>query len=353
MRIALVAPLYERVPPKRYGGTERVVANLCDRLVEWNHQVTLFATGDSLTKAELVGLAPQALRGSERYVDPIAWHVLMMERLYKHADDFDLIHFHTDYLQFPMARRLDTPHVSTLHGRLDLPELAPLYREFAEMPLVSISLAQRKPLPGARWVGNVYHGLPKQSFSFTESPSGDYLAFLGRISPEKGLDDAIAIARASGMKLRIAAKVAKTDEHYFRREIKPLLASSDIEFLGEIGEHEKRAFLGEARALLFPICWPEPFGLVMIESLACGTPVIAYPRGSVGEILRDGESGYIVADRAAATAAVAKIEALSRRRCRQIFEERFTADTMARAYLSVYQSLVCGSQRTRPIPEVI
>jgi glycosyltransferase involved in cell wall biosynthesis len=338
LRIAQVAPLYESVPPARYGGTERVVSYLTEELVSRGHDVTLFASGDSRTQARLVAGSPRALRLDSSCRDPLARHVLLLERVFEQAGRFDLIHFHVDYLHFPLSRRMKTPHVTTLHGRLDLPDLGPLYREFTDMPLVSISNAQRAPLPDAGWIGTVPHGLPEKSLRFGEGRGG-YLAFLGRVSREKRLDRAIEIARRSGRRLLVAAKVDPSDVEYHEREIAPLLADPHVTFLGEIGEDEKGAFLGGAAALLFPIDWPEPFGLVMIEALACGTPVIAYRGGSVEEIVENEKTGFVVSNLAEALAAVRRLDAIDRRRCRDAFERRFTAARMARDYERLYEKI--------------
>src|SRR5262245_38064019 len=294
LRIAQVAPLYESVPPKMYGGTERVVAYLTEELVRLGHEVTLFASGDSQTSARLIAPCSRALRLDPDHRDALAQHLVMIEEVYRRADEFDLIHFHVDFLHFPASSRHRFPHVTTLQGRLDLPDLALLYETYPEMPVVSISNAQRKPLPWLNWQATVYHGLPAHLHDCQEEPE-DYLAFLGRVSPEKRLDLAIEIARRAGLPLRVAAKVDSADSDYYEAVIRPKLRESDVEFLGEIGEREKRTFLGRARALLFPIDWPEPFGLVLIEAMACGTPVIAFRRGSVPEIVDHGESGFIVA----------------------------------------------------------
>jgi glycosyltransferase involved in cell wall biosynthesis len=341
MRIAQVAPLYERVPPRLYGGTERIVAYLTEELLALGHDVTLFASGDSLTNARLVPICDEALRLNPRAVDEMAPQILMLERVAQYADEFDIIHFHTDYLHFPIARRLGTPHVTTLHGRLDFPELQPLYAEFSDIPVVSVSDSQRAPLPCANWVGTVHHGLPATVCEQGDG-SGGYLAFLGRISPEKGPDRAIEIARLVGMPLRIAAKVGAADEAYFRSTIRPLLDDPLVEFVGEIGDSEKRAFLGNARALLFPINWAEPFGMVMIESMACGTPVVAFRAGAVPEVVDDGVTGFIVDSVEEAALATASVAALSRDRCRQVFEERFLSRRMALDYLRVYRELIAG-----------
>jgi glycosyltransferase involved in cell wall biosynthesis len=341
LRIGQVAPLYESVPPVLYGGTERVVSYLTEELVRQGHEVTLFASGDSTTKAELIAPCRRALRLDKDCVDPLAPHVLMLEQVCELADRFDIIHFHCDYLHFPVSRRLKYAHVTTLHGRLDLRELAPLYREFSDIPLVSISNAQRQPLPWANWQGTVYHGLPNELHELREQP-GDYLAFVGRISPEKGVDRAVEIARRTGRPLKIAAKIATADEEYFREKIEPLLeqAKSFVEFVGEVGGKEKDQFLGNAYALLFPIDWPEPFGLVMIEAMACGTPVIAYRRGSVAEVMENGVTGFVVERLEEAVKAVEQVATLSRKRCRQVFDERFTAARMARDYLRIYRRIV-------------
>lgn len=339
MRIAQVSPLYESVPPKLYGGTERVVAFLTEELVRQGHEVTLYASGDSMTSARLVACAPRSLRLDETCVDPLARHFTMLERVFGDAGQYDIIHFHIDYLHFPLSRRACVRQLSTLHGRLDLPDLAPLYHEYRDMPLVSISDAQRQPLGWANWKGTVYHGLPDGLFRLQEKP-GDYLAFLGRMSREKRPDQAIEIAERAGLRLRIAAKVDRADREYFDREIRPLLDHPLVEFVGEIGDPEKQEFLGDARALLFPVDWPEPFGLVMIEAMACGTPVITYPCGSVPELLDDGVTGFIVRDVGEAVKAIARLGDVDRRRCRRVFEERFTAKRMADDYLKIYDRVL-------------
>ena len=347
LRIAQVSPLYESVPPQGYGGTERVVSWLSEQLVEQGHDVTLFASGDSLTSARLVPCCRRALRLDKHCVDPLAHHVRMIERVFQMADQFDLIHFHTDYLHFSLARRLKAVHVATLHGRLDLPDLPALYNEFGDIPVISISDAQRKPLPQANWQATVYHGLPPDLHTFCEQPE-DYLAFLGRISPEKRPDRAVEIACRTGMKLRIAAKVDRADQDYYQTKIKPLLDQypGQVEFIGEVAGKAKDEFLGRAKALVFPIDWPEPFGLVMIESLACGTPVIAYPCGSVPEVLQDGVTAFLVRNQDEAVRAVERLPELSRKRCRQVFEERFLAARMASDYLDVYRQLIGKKARS-------
>jgi glycosyltransferase involved in cell wall biosynthesis len=338
LRIAQVSPLFESVPPKLYGGTERVVSFLTEELVRQGHEVTLFASGDSVTTAELVTCAPRALRLDRRTIDHLAHHVRMVDEVCRRAQDFDVIHFHIDYLHFPSVRLSDVARVTTLHGRLDTPDLVPLYRTFPDEPLVSISEAQQAPLPFANFVGTVYHGLPPDLLAF-EPRAGKYLAFLGRISPEKGVHQAIEIARQVGMPLKIAAKLDRKDMDYFRGKIEPALDPGLVEFVGEIDEREKNAFLGEAAVLLFPIAWPEPFGLVMIEALACGTPVVAFRRGSVPEVMREGVSGFVVDDVAAAVRATERAVSLPRRRCRAYFEERFLAERMAADYVDVYRAL--------------
>jgi glycosyltransferase involved in cell wall biosynthesis len=343
MRIAQVSPLYESVPPQGYGGTERVVSYLTEELVRLGHEVTLFASGDSRTAACLVPGSPRSLR-LNHCIDPIAPHILMSEKVYQQADRYDLIHFHIDYLHYPLSRQHDRPQVTTLHGRLDIPELAPLYREFRDMPVISISNAQRQPLPLASWQGTVYHGLPLDLHTFRPE-AGRYLAFLGRISPEKRLDRAIAIARQIGMPLRVAAKIDKADREYFAEKIAPLMKDPLVEYVGEVGGRDKDEFLGNACAVLFPIDWPEPFGLVMIEALACGTPVIAWRCGSVPEVIDHGITGYIVESLDEAVAAVAKVASLDRGRIRQVFERRFSVERMARDYLAIYRRLAARGPR--------
>ncbi|HJV70750.1 glycosyltransferase family 4 protein [Ideonella sp.] len=339
MRIAQVAPLFESVPPRLYGGTERVVSYLTEALVAQGHEVTLFATADSVTRARLVAGSPHGLRLDGRSLDHEEPHRALLDKVYRRRGAFDVIHFHTDCMHFPMLRGLGVPHLTTLHGRLDLPEAVATLREFPDVPLVSISDAQRTPAPWACWLATVHHGLPHEAFRFHPGP-GRYLAFLGRIAPEKGCDRAIEIAARLGRTLRIAAKVDPMDEAYFNAEIRPLLAHPLVEFIGEIGEREKSDFLGQATALLFPIDWPEPFGLVMIEAIACGTPVVAFRRGSVPEIIEPGLTGCIVDDLDQAVHAIEDAVGLDRRRCRRRFEQRFTAERMARDYLSVYERLV-------------
>lgn len=351
MRIAQVAPLYESVPPRLYGGTERVVSYITEELVRQGHKVTLFASGDSETRAELRAACPRALRlEGNRIVDPLAYHVKMLEMVAKEAEDFDIVHFHVDYLHFSLTRRQRICSVTTMHGRLDIPDVHPVYREFSEMPLISISDAQRRPMPWANWLATVHHGLPENLYKLHKKP-GKYLAFLGRISPEKRVDRAIEIAKRADLPLKIAAKVDAADKDYFEANIRKLLDDPIVEYVGEIGEGDKQEFLGNARALLFPIDWPEPFGLVVVEAMACGTPVIAYRQGSVPEIIDDGVSGYVVEDVDEAVKAVARTSSLDRRMCRQTFEERFSASRMCKDYVAAYDlirnrpaDMACGSK---------
>lgn len=337
MKIAQVAPLFESVPPRLYGGTERIVSYLTEELVRQGHEVTLFASGDSRTLAELVPGCETALRLSGTRQDPILAHLLMLERLRERSGEFDVIHFHIDLLQFPVLRALDRPAVTTLHGRLDLPGLFPFYQAFKEAHLVTISRSQRRNLPKETHASLVYHGLPPDLLPGS-SGRGGYLAFLGRISPEKGPVDAISIAHAAGMPLKLAAKIDTVDLDYWEAVVKPLIeCTPGIEYIGEIAEHEKVEFLGNASALLFPIDWPEPFGLVMIEAMACGTPVIAYPMGSVPEIVEEGRSGYVVGNREAALAALERIADIDRKIVRQCFDRRFTVKRMAADYLKLYE----------------
>ena len=335
LRIGQVAPLIESVPPHGYGGTERVVSYLTEELIELGHEVTLFASGDSQTGGRLVSPCEVSLRASGA-LDPLAHHLVMLEQVKRHAPGLDVLHFHVDYLHFPSSRQSPVPHLTTLHGRLDQPDLVPLYREFDDMPLVSISNAQRKPLPRAGWLGTVHHGLPTDLYR-EGTGAGGYLAFLGRISPEKRVDHAIEIARRAGLPLRVAAKIDRADQAYYHKEIAALMRQPHVELIGEIPESGKQAFLGEARALLFPIDWPEPFGLVVIEALACGTPVIAFRRGSVPELIEQGRTGFVCESIDAAVAAVGRLDELSRHACRQAFERRFTATRMATEYVELYR----------------
>jgi glycosyltransferase involved in cell wall biosynthesis len=339
LRIAMVAPLFESVPPRLYGGTERFVSWLTEELVRQGHFVTLFASGDSRTRARLRAPVPCAIRLDPGCKDPWPAHVLLLDELLENASHFDVIHFNTEHWHLPFCRRFKLPALSTMHGRLDLPELVPLYRRFLEAPLVSISDAQRSPLEFANWVATVHHGLPPGSLKGGEKP-GSYLAFLGRISPEKGPERAIRIARRAGIPLRIAAKVDKADQEYYEAIVKPELgAGGGVEYIGEIADKEKSEFLGNALALLFPIDWPEPFGLVMIESMACGTPVIAYRRGSVPEILEDGVTARLVENEDEAVAAARDIGRLDRKAIRRMFEKRFTVQRMASDYVELYRGI--------------
>jgi glycosyltransferase involved in cell wall biosynthesis len=340
MRIAQIAPPIESVPPAYYGGTERVVSYLTEELVRQGHEVTLFASGDSLTSAELVATTSASLRLTPAVQDVIPYYLLTLDKVRERADEFDILHFHIDQFHFPIFRPIAHRTLTTLHGRQDLPDLQALYRGFGEMPLVSISNAQREPAPTAGYVATVYHGIPTDLHQVNLNPRGNYLAFLGRICPEKRVDHAIAIARASGIPLKIAAKVDKVDEAYFRETIVPLLNGPGVEFVGEINERAKTAFLGEALTLLFPIDWPEPFGLVMIEAMACGTPVIAYRCASVPEIVEPGVTGFIVDNVCDAVQAVDDARRLDRALCRSRFEERFSAARMAEDYLRIYERLL-------------
>ena len=345
MRIAQIAPLYEAVPPKLYGGTERVVSYLTEALVDEGHDVTLFASGDSVTSAKLDACWPRALRLDPTIRDALAPHILMMEKVRRVAHEFDVLHFHLDYMPFPLFSTMDTPFVTTLHGRLDLPELQPVFDAFSGAPVVSISDSQRLPLPQANWLSTIYHGLPEQLLTPQAHKKPEYLAFLGRICPEKRVDTAIKIAAQSGLPLKIAAKVDKADQDYFKREIEPLLSQAHVEFVGEINEAQKPEFLSGAKALLFPIDWSEPFGLVMIESMACGTPVIAFNRGSVPEVIDHGVTGYIVEDVQGAVAALQRLDELSRSEIRAQFERRFSSKTMARNYVDAYSALIEATRR--------
>ncbi len=336
MKIAQVSPLFESVPPRGYGGTERVVSYLTEELVRQGHDVTLFASGDSQTSARLVSAVGESVRDSALDHSWMVYHLIQMDFVSEMADEFDIIHFHTDFLQFPIVRYLRTPHLTTLHGRLDLPYLVPLYRRFKEQPLVSISDSQRMPLPWANWLKTVHHGLPDDLYSYQSIP-GDYFLFMGRISQEKRVDRAIDIAVRCGRPIYIAAKLNKGDEDYFNEYIKPLLRHPLVTYVGEVGGKEKRELLEHANALLFPIDWPEPFGLVMIESFACGTPVIAYGQGSVPEIVEDGVTGFVVSNQEEAVRAAQRIDSIRRDACRAAFERRFTAPHMAAAYLEAYR----------------
>jgi glycosyltransferase involved in cell wall biosynthesis len=343
MRIAQIAPLIESVPPSLYGGTERVVSYLTEELVRLGHQVTLFASGDSLTSAELVACTTSALRLAPNVKDPIPYYMLMLDKVRDRADEFDVLHFHIDQFHFPLFNPIASRTLTTLHGRQDLPDLQVLYRGFGEMPLAAISKSQQRPISNARIVATVYHGLPADLHAPQFNPQGGYLAFLGRLCPEKRPDLAIAIARAAGIPLKLAAKVDQVDKAYFRDVIEPLLDGPDVEYVGEINEHSKTEFLGQAAALLFPIEWPEPFGLAMIEAMACGTPVLAFRHGSVPEIVDEGVTGSVVDGMEEAIRKLPAVLALDRRGVRHRFEERFSATRMAKDYVRVYQSLLMPS----------
>jgi len=343
MKIAQIAPLIESVPPRLYGGTERIVSYLSEALVALGHDVTLFAAGDSITAAKLVPCAATALRLNTRVLDPIPYYMLMLDRVRRQAHEFDVLHFHIDQLHFPLFRSIAGQTVTTLHGRQDLPDLIPLYVGFDDMPLVSISNDQRRPIQGANFAATVYHGLPVDLHR-PVSDQREYVAFLGRISPEKRPDRAIQIARSLGIPLKIAAKVDRADEAYFRAKIEPLLNGPGVEFIGEINEHQKTQFLGQAQALLFPIDWPEPFGLSMIEAMACGTPVLAFRCGSVPEIIDDNVTGIIVDTMEEAMQALPRVIALDRGKVRRRFEQRFSATRMAQDYVAVYSSLLDASK---------
>ena len=341
MKIAQVPPLFEAVPPKLYGGTERVVSYLTEELVTQGHEVTLFGTGDSITNAELLAVVPNAIRLNKDCKDPLAWHIYQLQLVLEHAHEFDIIHFHNDFLHYPISTNANYTHVTTLHGRLDLPDLKPIYQKFTTIPLVSISNYQRTPYPSVNWVETIYHGLPMNLYKQGKG-EGKYFAFLGRISPEKRPDRAIEIAIKSGIPLKIAAKVDRADVQYYEQVIEPMLHHPLIEFIGEIGEAEKGKFLGDAMALLFPVDWPEPFGMVMIEAMANGTPVIAFNCGSVPEVVDQDKTGYVVNTIDEAVAAVEKLSRFDRSICRQTFEKRFSATTMANNYVDLYTSLIDG-----------
>ncbi|BCT92329.1 glycosyl transferase [Lysobacter helvus] len=348
LRIAQISPLYEAVPPKLYGGTERVVAWLTDALVDAGHEVTLFASAEAKTRATLHASRDQAIR-----LDPaplksdLASHMSMLHELRERMDDFDVLHFHTDMIHFPFFEQFADRTLTTLHGRLDLKDLPGVYRQWDQFPLVSISENQRKPLASANWLGTVHHGMPDTLCPFNGEPQGDYLAFLGRISPEKRVDRAITIARRVGMPLKVAAKIDAQDKAYYERAIEPLLRGADVEFIGEIGDAQKPEFLGNAAALLFPINWPEPFGIVMIEAMSCGTPVVAWRCGSVPEVIDDGVTGRIVSSEDDAVAATREVLGYDRRAVRDVFERRFTARGMAEHYVDLYRQLARGREPDR------
>jgi glycosyltransferase involved in cell wall biosynthesis len=355
MKIAQIAPLMESVPPRLYGGTERIVSYLTDELVRLGHDVTLLASADSVTAAKLVSCASVALRLDSDVHDPIPYYMLMLDRVRELAEEFDILHFHIDQFHFPLFRQIADRTVTTLHGRQDLPDLKPLYIGFCEMPLVSISNDQRRPIANANFVATVHHGIPTNLHTPIYNPRGGYVAFLGRISPEKRPDRAIRIARTLGIPLKIAAKVDKADEAYFREKIAPLLSDPGVEFIGEINERSKTEFLGEAQALLFPIDWPEPFGLVMIEAMACGTPVLAFRHGSVSEIIDQGVTGTVVDTMDEAVMMLPRVIAFDRRAIRRQFERRFSSTRMATDYLALYRSQlkrpsISGRETAVPLP---
>lgn len=348
MRIAQISPLTEAVPPKLYGGTERVISWLTEELVSLGHDVTLFASGDSLTSATLAPMWPRALRLDGSVRDPNSLHMMMVEQVCRRADEFDILHFHLDYYPFSLMSRQRIPFITTLHGRLDLPEHQPVFDTFSSIPLVSISNSQRRPIRKANWIDTVHHGLPKGLLApkFEKTPT--YLAFLGRISPEKRVDRAIHIAERCGLPLKIAAKVDTADIDYFNADIRPLLSKPHVEFIGEISDAEKSDFLSAAIALLVPIDWPEPFGLVMIEAMACGTPVVAYNRGAAPEIVEDGVTGFVVEDETSAVGAIKNIGLISRAKVREQFEKRFSSNRMALDYLNAYRKIAQMDEGRKP-----
>jgi glycosyltransferase involved in cell wall biosynthesis len=339
MKIAQVSPLFESVPPKTYGGTERIVSYLTEELVRMGHEVTLFASGDSVTSAKLVPVCPESVRLGTHGQAWLAYQAIQMDLVSEMADTFDVIHFHTDYLHFPIARLQHTAYVTTAHGRLDLPELLWLYRRFPDAPMVSISDSQRTPLPWLNWADTVHHGLPADLYSYGAGEGG-YFLFLGRVSPEKGLDRAISIAKECDTPLYVAAKVDAADQAYFNEVLTPMLSDRRVTYIGEVNDNQKRDLLQGARALLFPIDWPEPFGLVMIEALACGTPVVAYRCGSTPEVMEHGTTGFLVDSQEAAIAAAKNVDRIDRKLCRKVFEQRFTAAEMAKRYLHVYANVL-------------
>jgi glycosyltransferase involved in cell wall biosynthesis len=352
MRIAQISPLTEAVPPKLYGGTERVISWLTEELVSLGHDVTLFASGDSLTSATLAPMWPRALRLDGSVRDPNALHMMMIEQVSRRAEEFDILHFHLDYYPFSLMSRQGIPFITTLHGRLDLPEHQPVFDTFPSIPLVSISNSQRRPIHKANWIETVYHGLPKQLLA-PKSKTPSYLAFLGRISPEKRVDRAIHIAERCGLPLKIAAKVDPADIDYFNADIRPLLAKPHVEFIGEISDAEKSDFLSAAVALIVPIDWPEPFGLVMIEAMACGTPVVAYNRGAAPEIVEDGVTGFVVEDETSAVGAIKNIGLISRTKVREQFEQRFTSKRMALDYLAAYRKVTQTEEGRKSMPRLV
>src|SRR5580700_5479329 len=358
MKIAQIAPLMESVPPRLYGGTERVVSYLTEDLVAQGHDVTLFASGDSITAADLVPCCTQALRLDTAVTDVIPYYMLMLDKVRSRVTEFDVLHFHIDYFHFPIFHQLPIPSLTTLHGRQDHRDCLPFYAGFSDMPLISISDAQRAPLPRANFAATIHHGLPANLHEANYRPTGGYLAFVGRISPEKGPVDAIRIAQSLGIPLKIAAKVDKVDESYFREIVQPMLSTEGVDFIGEISEREKGPFLRDATALLFPICWPEPFGLVMIEAMACGTPVLAYRAGAVGEVVDEGVTGAIVDTTGEAMRMLPRVIALDRRAIRRRFEQRFSSVLMAKDYVALYRSLlkrpsISERETTVPMPRPV
>lgn len=350
MKIAQIAPLFESVPPKAYGGTERIVSYLTEELVKQGHEVTLFASGDSKTSAKLVSHVEESLRTNIGVQDTLAHQIAQLQDVAEHAHEFDLLHFHTDYLHFPTSATLEKPNLTTLHGRLDIPDLVYVYHKFKKQPLISISNAQRKLMPvDVNWLGTVYHGIPTDLYRKGEE-NGDYLAFVGRISPEKRPDRAISIAKEAGMKIKIAAKIDKEDKTYYETMISKLMEQPHVEFLGEIGEEKKGELIGNAKALLFPIDWPEPFGITMIEAMACGTPVIAYNHGSVPEIISDNENGFIVEGSEGALHALEKIHLIDRQGIREIFEQKFSAKVMASNYVEMFERLLHQAKSIYAMP---
>lgn len=347
MKIAQVAPLMESVPPRYYGGTERIASYLTEELVKKGHDVTLFASGDSITAAKLVPCCTRALRLNPSVRDPIPYYMLMLDTVRRRAHEFDVIHFHMDQFHFPIFRDIAARTITTLHGRQDLTDMHPLYAGFPEMRLVSISNAQRKPIPDASYIATIYHGIPHNLLTPTLRPRGGYLAFIGRISPEKRVDRAIRIARSVGIPIKIAAKVDRVDQEYFKAEIEPMLSEPGVDYIGEIDERGKAGFLAEARGLLFPIDWPEPFGLVMIEAMACGTPVLAFRNGSVAEVIDEGVTGFIVDSEEEAVRKIGALLTLDRGRVRRRFEERFTASRMANDYIKIYKSQIPATSERR------
>ena len=349
MRIAQIAPLYEAVPPKLYGGTERVVTHLTNALVARGHDVTLFASGDSETNARLVSCRKVALRLDKELSWDVPAHLSMLAEIRSRARQFDILHFHLDCYHLPFFADMTNRTLTTLHGRQDVKDLREIHRHYPNYPVVSISASQRRPLPHLRWIRTVHHGYPKTQYEFSGAPKGDYLAFLGRVSPEKGVDRAIEIAKRAGLPLRIAAKIDSADLDYFVAKIEPLLKAPGVEFIGEIGEQEKSEFLGNARAVLFPISWPEPFGLVMIEAMACGTPVIGCNHGSVSEVISDGVTGYIVESIDEAVQAVERVKSLDRAEVRACFERRFSVDVMAQGYEAAYRTVLQAGAEEKAI----